>query len=104
MLAAARGGDVAASRIFADALAELVACVRAGWAAAGSEPATPLAVIGRLGDGLQPELDGVLVELGDLVDLQRPVGDPLQGAMNLAEPDVGDRVRKCPSQLDERVT
>lgn len=88
VLAAARGGDVAASRIFADALAELVSCVRAGWAAAGSEPATPLAVIGRLGDGLQPELDGVLVELGDLVDLQRPVGDPLQGAMNLAEPDV----------------
>ena len=75
-------------RIFADALAELVACVRAGWAAAGSEPATPLAVVGRLGDGLRPELDGVLVELGDIVDLQRPVGDPLEGAMSLAEPEV----------------
>ena len=39
---------------------ELVDCVRAGWSAAGREPRTPLAIIGRLGAELRPELDEAL--------------------------------------------
>ena len=85
VLASARGGDVAARGIIDEALAELAACVRAGWEAAGSEPATPLAIIGRMGDGLRPELDEKFAGLGGIVDSQQPVGDPLAGALRLAE-------------------
>ena len=78
------------------------ACGR-GWAAAGAEPATPLAVIGRLADELRPELDEALAELGDIVDLRPPVGRPARRRRCGSPPD-GGRLRHRRSHLDERLT
>lgn len=79
-----RAGDAAARSILDDALGELIGCVRAGWVAAGAESATPLAVVGRFAAELRPELDESLTRLGEMIDLRRPVGGPLEGAMQLA--------------------
>lgn len=80
----AREGDVGARKILDGALVELTTCVRAGWAAAGSEPLTPLAVVGRLAEELRPELDEALRELAGLVDLRPPLGGGLDGAERIA--------------------
>lgn len=84
VIAIARAGDAIARRILQAAIAELIDCVRTGWVAAGSEPRTPLAIIGRLADELRPELDEALVELGGIVDPRTPAGGALDGAMHLA--------------------
>ena len=87
VIASARAGDAAARGIVDEALAELTDSARAGWAAAGSESATPLAIVGRMGDRLRPQLDEALAVLGDLIDVREPVGDALDGALRLAEPE-----------------
>jgi len=60
--------------------------VRAGWAAAGGQSQMPLAITGRLGDALSPELAATLAEFGDLIEMRRPVGDSLDGALHLSAP------------------
>ena len=81
---AAREGDPAAREILDSALVELATCVRAGWAAAGREPGTPLAVVGRLAKELQPELEDTLRGLAGRVDLRPALGGGLDGAERLA--------------------
>ncbi|WP_194409631.1 BadF/BadG/BcrA/BcrD ATPase family protein [Microbacterium cremeum] len=81
---AAREGDPVAREILDTALVELTACVRAGWAAAGREPGSPLAVVGRLAEELRPELEDTLRGLAGLVDLRAALGGGLDGAERLA--------------------
>jgi N-acetylglucosamine kinase-like BadF-type ATPase len=82
---AARAGDAAAREIVDEATAELIACVRAGIAAADAERPTPLAVVGRLAEALRTELDDALAGLGDLIDRRQAAGDAMAGALRLAE-------------------
>ena len=82
----ARRGDEVSRLIVDCAIAELAACMRAGWAAAGAHSPVPLAITGRLGDALGPELAATLAEFGDLIEVRQPVGDSLDGALHLSAP------------------
>jgi glucosamine kinase len=82
----ARRGDEVSRRIVEASIAELASCVRAGWAASGEQSPMPLAITGRLGDALSPELAATLAEFGDLIDVRQPVGDSLDGALQLSSP------------------